>query len=212
MSSHRIASDLEGTERSGRSRPLVRGSGQAAGPQPARPLPALAARAQLGYRVALEDLLRRLQFPLGEHIRGIVRDDDLAADVLQDTLIIICRRLATVRQTQWIRAWAYRVATREACRAINRSRRHQDRSFEDIADRPDASVLAPDLDDAELLAELPVKLAALPAGAQVVLRLHYLHSLTQQEVAEVLRIPVGTVKSRLAYGLTCLRKAWTSQG
>jgi RNA polymerase sigma-70 factor (ECF subfamily) len=59
-----------------------------------------------------------------------------------------------------------------------------------------------------LVAALPAKLAALPAAAQVVLRLHYLQSLTQQEIAEVLEIPLGTVKSRLAYGLMCLRKTW----
>jgi DNA-directed RNA polymerase specialized sigma24 family protein len=39
-----------------------------------------------------------------------------------------------------------------------------------------------------------------------VLRLHYLQSMTQQEIAEVLEIPIGTVKSRLAYGLMCLRR------
>jgi RNA polymerase sigma factor (sigma-70 family) len=61
------------------------------------------------------------------------------------------------------------------------------------------------IDNEEFLAELPAKLAAVPAGAQVVLRLHCLQSMTLQEIAEVLEIPVGTVKSRLAYGLMCLR-------
>jgi RNA polymerase sigma-70 factor (ECF subfamily) len=174
-------------------------------PEP-RPLPALAARAQLGDRNALEELLRRLQTPLAAHIRGIARDDDLAADVLQDALIIISRRLGTVRQTEWVRAWAYRIATREAYRAIKRSRRHQDLHVDDLGSLPEAAGDEPAIEDDELLAALPAKLAALPAGAQVVLRLHYLESLTHQEVAEALEIPVGTVKSRLAYGLTCLRR------
>jgi DNA-directed RNA polymerase specialized sigma24 family protein len=37
--------------------------------------------------------------------------------------------------------------------------------------------------------------------------MHYLQGLSQQEVAEALEIPIGTVKSRIAYGLQCLRKA-----
>jgi RNA polymerase sigma-70 factor, ECF subfamily len=178
------------------------------GPPAARSLSALAARAQLGDRTALEELLRRLQSPLGEHIRGMVRDDDLALDVLQDSLIIICRRLGTVRQTALVHAWAYRVATREAVRSVRRSRRHQGEPFDEMAALPDSSADESGIDEEELLAALPAQLAALPAGAQIVLRLHYLQSLTQQEIAEALEIPVGTVKSRLAYGLTCLRRRW----
>jgi RNA polymerase sigma-70 factor (ECF subfamily) len=175
------------------------------------PLPALAARAQLGDRAALEQLLRRLQAPLGEHIRGIVHDADLAADVLQDTLLIVCRRLDAVRQTKWVRAWAYRVATREAWRALRRARRYDTQSVQDLVELPDSKHHDSDSADEELLAHLSARLSALPAGAQVVLRMHYLQSLTQQDVAEALGIPIGTVKSRIAYGLTCLRRSMTSQ-
>jgi RNA polymerase sigma-70 factor (ECF subfamily) len=170
-------------------------------------LPALAARAQLGDRTALEQLLRRLQDPLGDHIRGIVRDSDVAADVLQDALLIVCRRLASVRQTEWVRAWAYRIATREALRALRRLRRDRGDPAEEMAAIPDTSADATGIDE-DLLAELPARLAALPLGAQTVLRLHYLQLLTQQEVAEALEIPLGTVKSRLAYGLASLRSGW----
>lgn len=170
-------------------------------------LSALAARAQLGDRIALEELLRQLQHPLGDHIRGIVRDNDLAADVLQDALVIICRRLGTLRQTEWARAWAYRVATREALRAVKRADRDRGEPLQDMSTIPYTSAEVSDIGE-ELLAELPAKLAVLPVGAQTVLRLHYLQSLTQQEVAEALEIPIGTVKSRLAYGLACLRRAW----
>lgn len=172
-------------------------------------LATLAARAQLGDRGALEELLRGLQPQLGDHIRGIVRDDDRTADVLQDVLLIICRRLGTVREARWIRAWAYRIATREAYRSVRRSRRRPEEFLDDLSDFPDSPGGEPEIDHAELLAELPAKLAAVPAGAQVVLRMHYLLSLTQVEIAEALEIPIGTVKSRLAYGLMCLRRDWT---
>jgi RNA polymerase sigma-70 factor (ECF subfamily) len=150
-------------------------------------LASLAARAQLGDRAALESLLRELSPPLHEHIRGIVREPDDAADVLQETLLILCRRLGTVRDHRWVRAWAYRVATREAVRAARRSR---------------ASRTQP------LVAELPRRLGALPPGARSVLRLRYLHGLSQAEIAGALEIPLGTVKSRLAYGIDALRRTW----
>jgi RNA polymerase sigma-70 factor (ECF subfamily) len=178
---------------------------------PANPsLPAIAARAQLGDRDALEELLRCLQPQLGEHIRGIVLDDDLASDVLQDTLFIVCRRLGTVRDTDWVRAWAYRISTREAYRALRRSRHLQEETLDDVNELQDPSDRESGIADEELLSQLPARLASLPAAAQIVLRMHYLQSLTQQEVAEALEIPIGTVKSRLAYGLTFLRRVWTS--
>ena len=173
-----------------------------------RSLPTLAARAQLGDRSALEELLRRLQPSLETHIRALVRDDALAADVLQDSLIIVCRRLSTLRETAWIRAWVYRIATREAFRAVRRAQLHHGVSLDDLPALPEGAGVETGTDTEDLLAELPARLAALPAAAQVVLRLHYLQSLTQQEIAEVLEVPIGTVKSRLAYGLMCLRRSW----
>ena len=170
------------------------------------PLPALAARAQLGDSAALEELLRRLQQPLADHVRALIRDDGAAEDVLQDALLIVARKLGTVREVQWVRAWAYRVATREALRALRRSHREHTEPLDDasLAASPvpeDSGV------DHELLAALPTKLAAVPFGAQIMLRMHYLQGLSQQEVAEALEMPIGTVKSRIAYGLQCLRKA-----
>lgn len=103
------------------------------------------------------------------------------------------------------------MATREAVRASTRLRRHRGNPLDDVAELAEPSPENfPELADEELLADLPARLAALPVGTQVVLRLHYLQSLTQQEVAEALAIPLGTVKSRLAYGLSFLRKQWTS--
>lgn len=170
----------------------------------------LAARAQLGDRAALESLLRQLQGPLYEHIRGILRNEDAAADVLQDVLVIICRRLGSVREFQWVRAWAYRVATREAVRAARRERRVQADALEDWPDLPAPAPEEPAV-DAKLLAELARRLEGLPPGAQVVLRLRYLHELTQPEVAAALEIPIGTVKSRIAYGLAALRRDWAPE-
>lgn len=141
-------------------------------------------------------------------MRGIVQDDDVAADVMQESLLLICRRLGTVRDVQWVRAWAYRIASREAVRAARARRR---RAMDGLDERvPD--VAAPNAEDEAidpaLLAELPLRLAAVPPAAQIVLRLHYLQELTQPEVAEALEIPLGTVKSRIAYGLAVLRRDW----
>jgi len=59
---------------------------------------------------------------------------------------------------------------------------------------------------AEWRAQWPHMMAALSPASRAVIGLYYLHELSLEEVAAVLEIPVGTVKSRLAYGLSQLRK------
>lgn len=168
-------------------------------------LSSLAARAQLGDRGALEDLLRALELPLLDHVRTIVNDQDLADDVLQEALLRVSRALGSLREPEWVRAWAYRITTREAIRAARAGQHPRREAVDDWDGFP-----APETDDAvaaeDVLDELRARLAELPRRAQLVLRMRYLQKLSQQEIAEVLEIPVGTVKSRIAYGLSLLRR------
>ena len=165
----------------------------------------LVGRAQLGDRASLEAILTTVRAPLFAHIRGILGDGDVAEDVLQETLLTICRKLGTVREPQWFRAWAYRIATREAVRHGRRERfwinAERDEDLERVvATDPD------ELFEPELLELLREELPKLPVASQLVLRMHYLDELTYVEIAEALEIPAGTVKSRVAYGLASLRQ------
>lgn len=163
------------------------------------------ALAQCGDRKALNCLLRDHQQPLYAHIVSILGDRDQSYDVLQVSLMLIARRLSSLRDLQWFRAWAYRIATREAFRAARQSAR--DRAlFDDVGwEMADVAADEPIYDPA-LVRACASQVEALPAGARLVVRLHYLEELTLVEVAEALELPVGTVKSRLAYGLSRLRE------
>ncbi|MGI8497314.1 MAG: RNA polymerase sigma factor [Gemmatimonadaceae bacterium] len=165
----------------------------------------LIARAQLGDLRALDLLLAALQEPLFRHISILLGDEHAAEDVLQDSLLIVSRKLSALRDPRWFRAWAYRIATREAMRHARRARREPD-----AVDPHDlANVVADDMPpafDPDLIAALPDAVRELSPASQVVLRMHYFDGLTHLEVAEALEISVGTVKSRLAYGLAALRK------
>lgn len=172
--------------------------------------PIVVARAQTGDRAALDAVLRELQAPLWAHVRGIVRDDETAADVLQDVLLTVCRKLSTLRDPRWLRAWAYRIATRAAVR-----RAHAERSWrealrgEDATAAVDASAALDTVEetafDASLVAAVPTLVETLSPAARAVVRMHYLDGLSLVEIAEALEVPLGTVKSRLAYGLTAMR-------
>lgn len=146
-----------------------------------------------------------LQLPLYEHILTIVRDADTSKDVLQDTLWKIARKLPSLRDPRWLRAWSYRIATREAVH-----RTHSEKRWREAMRGEGLNLLPVDESeepfDPELIEQIESHLENLSPASQVVLRMHYLEGLTHIEIAEALEIAEGTVKSRLSYGLAALRK------
>jgi len=162
------------------------------------------ALAQSGDRDALDQLLSGIQRPLYAHVAAILGDREQAFDVLQSSLLLVARRLGSLRDPRWFRAWAYRIATREAVRASRRRTRHRDLFADESVPIADVPVEEPAYDPAVVRACLD-RIELLPAGARAVIRMHYLDELTLVEVAEALELPLGTVKSRLAYGLARLR-------
>ena len=129
-------------------------------------------------------------------------DAELALDAVQAGMLLIARRLTTLRDPRWFRAWAYRIVTREAVRLARR--RGRERLLFDEDARVEA-VEVPATDHAIDPAICAGSIDRLPTAARLVLGLHYLEGLTLVEIAEALEVPLGTVKSRLAYGLARLR-------
>lgn len=158
---------------------------------------ALVLRAQSGDREAVDELLRAIQRPLFNYVAAITATT--AEDVLQDTFIHIVRNLKFLNDPSLFRAWAYRIASREAFRAIRKQRRVAGEELTEIA-------IESSHDDPWIRERLKRGTDALPPASRAVVLLHYFEEMTLIEVASVLDISVGTVKSRLAYALALLRK------
>lgn len=167
---------------------------------------ALIGAAQSGDKESLNRLLASVQEPLYLHIRSIVGDGDMAADVLQDTLLTIWRKLSSLREPRWFRPWAYRIATREAVRQARKMGKPSVIFDSDIVEQASTQEIEPRF-DAELIDGIEGRLTSVSPASRIVLRMHYLEELTYVEIAEALEISVGTVKSRLSYGLAAMKKA-----
>ena len=151
-----------------------------------------------------------MQEPLYRHVLAIVGNPDIARDALQDSFFTISRKLKTLRDPQWFRAWSYRIATRAAIRTSRLEKRWNEALREDDL----AGIAAPETEyrfEPELLAALPSLIDSLSPASQVVLRMHYLDGLTHLEIAEALEVALGTVKSA-----ACLwsrrSSGWSSTG
>jgi len=165
----------------------------------------LALRAQAGDREAFDRLFRLLQEPLYRYIFSLVGARAPAEDVLQEVFILIYRKIRWLREPELLRPWVYRIATREAFKHLKRERRWAEKAEDEsvLLDLPAPSrdELAP-----EMIAQLVERLS--PASRAVIV-LHYLHEMPLAEIAEVMGVAVGTVKSRLAYGLDLMRRQLT---
>ena len=159
-------------------------------------------RAQTGDREAIELLLRSVQPLLTRYIRGIV-GGQYAEDITQEVLLTIHRKLWWLTSAELFRPWMFRIASRTAFRFLKRERRWPDHLRDDEAlDMLISPGPAPSLDAVEEL----LRHASLTPMSRAVLLLHFAEEMSLQEVAAVLEVPLGTVKSRLAYGLAALRR------
>ncbi len=165
----------------------------------------LVLRAQVGDRSALDDLLRGTQDWLFRYLLGLLKHRQLAEDALQDTMLLICRKLRWLNDPRCYRAWVYRIASRQAFRQI-RANRSSPKSVPDVVQSaPSVGMYESALEDREVAGLLLRKIDRFSPNIRTVLVLHYSEELSLGTIAAILDLPAGTVKSRLAYGLNKLR-------
>lgn len=163
----------------------------------------LVLRAQAGDRVALEQLLRLCQERLRPYVATMLGDHDRASDVMQELLLTVYRKLGGLKEPKAFWGWARRIASRIVMAEIA-ARRNAAVTEEPLVD--DVTEMTDSAAASELRSWAPKALQLLPPASREVLLLHYYEDMTIQEISAVLDIPVGTVKSRLAYGLSTLRR------
>jgi RNA polymerase sigma-70 factor (ECF subfamily) len=168
-------------------------------------------QAQSGSREALNELFKSVQDPLFRYIVSLVDERHLAEDILQEVFIRIYRKLRWLREPLAFRAWSYQIATREAFRYLKRERRWREQI------RDEAMLTALPSNEVvkefplDVISQLPKLVTSLSPASRAVVVLYYLHEMSLVETAAVLDIPLGTVKSRLAYGLESLRRSFQKQ-
>jgi RNA polymerase sigma-70 factor (ECF subfamily) len=160
----------------------------------------LARRAALGERAALERLLARHLDAIHAICRRILGHPEDALDATQEALIAISRGIKRFDGRSRFTTWMYRVATNAALDEARRRRRRPLPS-EHLPDRV-ATADGTDAVDARL--DIDAALAVLPADFRAAVALRDLAGLDYAEIATVLDIPIGTVRSRIARGRAAL--------
>ncbi|HEV7603375.1 MAG TPA: RNA polymerase sigma factor [Candidatus Limnocylindrales bacterium] len=161
-------------------------------------------RARRGDHDAFAELVRGAATRLDGAARLILRDPELARDAVQETLIRAWRDIPGLRDPGRFDAWLHRL-TVNAC--LDLARRRRRRVFEvelPAIDPPAVSDMTAAFADREAV---DAAMQHLDADGRAIVVLHYFLGLPLTEVAATLRIPVGTVKSRLHRALSEMRIA-----
>jgi RNA polymerase sigma-70 factor (ECF subfamily) len=177
----------------------------------------LVARAQDGDASAFDVLVRRWERKIRGAIYRIMRSDDDALDLCQETFLKAYRGLGSFKQEARFSSWLYQIAL-NLCR--DRLRRKRGKTWVSLEDLDDASGAprntgpsALDLIEArDLSRTVAVAVAALPEDQREVIVLKEYQGLTFLEIAEVLGLPMSTVKTRLYRGLGQLKDQLERQG
>lgn len=164
----------------------------------------LVSAAAAGDRSALEALLRSHHDAIRAVCFRIVIDRGAAEDATQAALMAVARSIRQFKGTSKFSTWAYRIATNAALDEVRRTRRRP-------VPTDDASLgraSAPRPDSTDLVVDnmaLESALAQVSEDFRVPLVLFHLRDMSYEEIAEVLGIPVNTVRSRISRARAQLR-------
>jgi RNA polymerase sigma-70 factor (ECF subfamily) len=174
----------------------------------------LISRAQHGDLDAFNEIILLHQDALFNIALRTIGDEDRAADAVQDALIAAFRSLGTFHGGS-LRAWLARTVVNKCYDEYRRSSRHPTLPLTPVVDgeeledwdwlRDPGPSPESHLDDSELNDALQSCMNSLPFDARAVLALVDVDGLSYEEAASTLRIPVGTVKSRLARARATMR-------
>ncbi len=165
----------------------------------------LVLNARNGDAQAINLLVKRWNGRIRNQVYRHTQNAEVSGDISQEVWIAIFKSINTLQDVRKFGVWALSIASRKA---IDWIRRNQvDRKREGIREMVATEMAEDSGDDQEMLIRsLRQALKSLPEDQRVILSLYYLEELAVPDIATILSIPAGTVKSRLYYARENLKQ------
>jgi len=178
---------------------------------------------ETGDRELYAQLVYRYERELFSYLRRYLGNAEMAEDVFQATFLTVHLKCELFEEGRRFRPWLYTIATNAAIDAKRRNRRHTKISLDTprLQDSEDVGRLVNLLEsgdaapiDSAVAAErerlVRETLDQIPESMNAIIHLVYYQGMKYREAAEVLDVPVGTVKSRLHAAIAKLTEVWNS--
>ena len=166
----------------------------------------LVERCRRGEEAAFQELVDQYKDLVFAVIARTVQDRTRAEDLAQDVFLRVHRGLPYFRGEARLSTWLYRIAANVCTEA--RSRQAPQISLDDERTSERVRPVAADrhASDLELSDRLEKAIARLPANQRLMIAAHYLKGVRYEDLAEALRLPLGTVKTQLYRAKQQLRR------
>ncbi|GAA0374652.1 RNA polymerase sigma factor [Bacillus horti] len=153
-------------------------------------------QAQKGNKEAFCWLIKHYEQTLYRIAKSYLKSDADCADVIQETILMAYQNLKSLRQPEYFYTWLVRIEINECHRSLKQKKKII--PVQTLKDKPH-------IDNYEQL-ELQEILEQLDEDLRIIVTLYYQEDCSIKEIAEMLDIPIGTVKSRLFRARTQLIK------
>jgi len=176
---------------------------------------------QQGDERAFREIVDRYKNSLYGFLRRFLNQQDLVEDVFQDTFLQLFISKASFDTSRPLRPWLFTIAANKAKDTLRKIQRHSTVSLGAIADSGEATVddvvnilksyeITPDqeVSDDETKALVRMIIADMPENLKSILILAYFEQFSYKQMAEILSIPIGTVKSRLHTAVVHFMGKW----
>ena len=176
-----------------------------------------------GDETAFREIVERYKNSLYSFLRRFLNRQDLVEDVFQETFLQLFASRDSFDTSRPLRPWLFTIAANKAKDALRKMQRHSSMSIGAIADSGDVSVddviniltsykitPADEVTMEETARRVRAIVADMPENLRGILILAYFEQFSYKHMAEILSIPIGTVKSRLHTAVMHFTKKWNA--
>jgi RNA polymerase sigma-70 factor (ECF subfamily) len=181
----------------------------------------LLARYAAGEEAAFREIVNRYKNSLYSFLRQFLNRHDLVEDVFQETFLQLFNSRESFDTNRPLRPWLFTIAANKAKDALRKWQRtpvvpigtmadSQELSFDDMLNTVTADETLPyeELEKNETTTRVEQVIANMPENLREILLLAYFNRFSYKQMAEILSIPIGTVKSRLHTAVGRFAKEW----
>ena len=181
----------------------------------------LFARYAAGEEAAFREIVNRYKDGLYAFLKRFLNRQDLIEDVFQETFLQLFTSRDSFDTSRPLRPWLFTIAANKAKDALRKQRRTaaipigtiaeaQEMSFDDVLNALSADTTMPyeKLEESETASQVREIIANMPENLREILILGYFHQFSYKQMAQILSIPIGTVKSRLHTAVARFGKDW----
>jgi RNA polymerase sigma-70 factor, ECF subfamily len=174
-----------------------------------------------GDEAAFREIVERYKNPLYAFLRRFLNRQDLVEDAFQETFLQLYASRESFDPTRPLRPWLFTIAANKARDALRKQQREATTSIGTMSEPEEVSIddvlntlasydVTPldELSQSETTAKVREIIANMPDNLREILILAYFDQFSYKHMADMLGIPIGTVKSRLHTAVVFFTKKW----